>query len=62
MSAGIANLIQLDDAMWEQVSRVANAGGGGVSSMDIWGTGELEYEAQMRVLDNMVGKLVDNNY
>ena len=56
LSAGISNLIKLDEDLIKRTSSVVNQGGGGVSSVSLWKTGELEYEAEMRVLDHKVNR------
>ena len=54
LSAGLSNLIKVDEDLVKQTASVLSKGGGGVSSVSFWKTGELEYEAEMRVLDNKV--------
>ena len=56
MSAGLAGLIQVPQGVWSQVSRVVSKGGGGVSKHSLWGVGDLEFEALMRMLDGQVHK------
>ncbi|XP_065919585.1 alpha-adducin-like isoform X1 [Dysidea avara] len=52
LSCGIANLLQVPLDVCGQVQNVVEKGGGGVSSCKIWGVGDLEFEALMRMLDN----------
>lgn len=54
LSAGMSNLILLDRELVNRTARVLNAGAGGVGDEGFWKPGELEYEAEMRVLDNKV--------
>ena len=55
MSCGIANLIQISKEIGDRVRAVVTQGGGGVSDNGrLWRMGELEYEAFMRMLDNLV--------
>ena len=55
MSCGIANLIQVSKEISERVQEVVTQGGGGVCDKgQLWKMGELEYEAFMRMLDNLV--------
>ena len=55
LSCGIANLIHISEEVSKCVHDVGTQGGGGVSQNGrMWGTGGLEFEAWMRMLDNMV--------
>ena len=55
MSYGIANLIHVSDEVSKRVCDVVSQGGGGVSKNGkMWRRGELEFEAYMRMLDNLV--------
>ena len=55
LSCGIANLIHIPEEVGKRVHDVGTQGGGGVSKNGkMWGTGELEFEGFMRMLDNMV--------
>lgn len=57
MTAGIDHLIQVSSEIAEKTREVASQGGGGVQGDDQikkWRWGELEFEAMMRQLDNMV--------
>ena len=55
MSYGIANLIHISDKVSKLVCDVVSQGGGGVSKNGkMWLRGELEFEAHMRMLDNLV--------
>jgi len=55
----MANLIQVSDKIGKCVRDVVTQGGGGVSKdSKMWRMGDLEYEAFMRMLDN----LVSNHY
>ena len=60
MSAGMDNLVLMSESAKKQVADVANRSGGGVDSAQKdgapkkWKTGELEFEAWMRMLDNLV--------
>jgi len=56
---GIDNLITIDEPTRRKVFERAQRGGGGVNSKDsaegskkVWGVGEMEFEAHMRMLDN----------
>merc|ERR1719150_2756201 len=56
---GIDNLITIDEPTRRKVFERAQRGGGGVNSKDsaegsqkVWGVGEMEFEALMRMLDN----------
>ena len=58
---GIDNLITIDEPTRRKVFERAQRGGGGVNSKDsaegskkVWGVGEMEFEAHMRMLDNAV--------
>ncbi|XP_070541062.1 alpha-adducin-like [Ptychodera flava] len=55
MSCGsLDDMILMDDEMVKQVREVAGLGGGGVSKdSDAWTFGQLEFEAAVRMLDNM---------
>ena len=48
---GLSSLVTVDKGVKEQVFKVANKGGGGVSRLSMYGPGELEFEALMRMLD-----------
>ncbi|XP_006813895.1 alpha-adducin-like [Saccoglossus kowalevskii] len=51
---GLDNMILMDEDMVQKVRSVAGLGGGGVSKDSTeWKFGQLEYEAAMRMLDNM---------
>ncbi|XP_041368992.1 alpha-adducin-like isoform X3 [Gigantopelta aegis] len=52
ISAGIDNLILVDDETRKKTFVTASQGGGGVSANKKWRPGELEFEALMRQLDN----------
>ncbi|XP_052227154.1 gamma-adducin-like isoform X7 [Dreissena polymorpha] len=53
MPAGVENLIKVSDDIRKKTFEMANRGGGGVDSSDRkWKIGQLEFEAQMRVMDN----------
>jgi hypothetical protein len=53
--AGLDNLILVSQEIKQKTFATANQGGGGVdSSGKKWKVGELEFEAQMRLLDNAV--------
>ena len=55
LSCGMANLIQVSKEVSERVREVVTQGGGGVSKNGkLWKMGEMEYEAFMRMLDNLV--------
>ena len=56
MACGLDNIIQLSDEIKEAVQKVVQQGGGGVSAGGgrKWKMGEIEFEAMMRQLDNMV--------
>jgi len=53
---GIDNLITIDEPTRRKVFERAQRGGGGVNSKEgsnkVWGVGEMEFEAHMRMLDN----------
>ena len=55
---GIDNLITIDEPTRRKVFERAQRGGGGVNSKEgsnkVWGVGEMEFEAHMRMLDNAV--------
>lgn len=57
-SVGINNLILVENNTAKEVMNVASRSGGGVSHHGNFGTGELEFEAMMRVLDNLVSLLM----
>lgn len=55
LSCGLTNLIQVSEEVGKRVQDVVTQGGGGVSiNGKLWRMGELEYEAFMRMLDNLV--------
>lgn len=55
MPAGVDNLVLVSQEVKQKTFSIANQGGGGVdSSGKKWKLGELEFEAQMRILDNAV--------
>ena len=54
MHAGVGGLIQLGPELMQRVTAVMQRGGGGVSAHSLWGPGELEFEAYMRMLDSKV--------
>ena len=56
MHAGVGGLIQLGPEVMQRVAAVMQSGGGGVSRHSLWGPGELEFEAYMRMLDSKVSK------
>jgi hypothetical protein len=67
LSAGIDNLILMSKEVQQKVFEVGSkaGGGGGVGSGDgrkKWRVGELEFEAWMRLLDNMVCPLFKYSY
>jgi len=50
---GLDNLVMIDDETRRRTFEIGQRGGGGVnSSKKEWGVGEMEFEAQMRMLDN----------
>lgn len=52
---GLDNIVIPSAEVREQVHKIANQGGGGVDTTGRkWKTGELEFEALMRTLDNSV--------
>jgi hypothetical protein len=64
---GLDNLITIDDATRQKVFEMGQRGGGGVNSQTeggpdgsgdkkkrVWGVGEMDFEALMRMLDNAV--------
>ncbi|XP_060072955.1 alpha-adducin-like isoform X2 [Ylistrum balloti] len=54
MAAGIDNLVLIDPEVRKKAFMIANQGGGGVDTGGKkWRQGELEFEAQMRQLDNV---------
>ena len=55
MHAGVGGLVQLGPEVMQRVAAVMQQGGGGVSVHRLWGPGELEFEAYMRMLDSKVG-------
>lgn len=57
LSCGIGNLLQVSQDVCGQVQNVVQKGGGGVSCSRRWGVGDLEFEALMRMLDNLVRHL-----
>lgn len=54
MHAGVGGVIQLGPELMQRVTAVMQRGGGGVSAHSLWGPGELEFEAYMRMLDSKV--------
>lgn len=54
LSAGIDDLIIVKEEIAKQVKAVSYESGGGVSCHDDLNKGELEFEAMMRILDNLV--------
>ena len=64
MPLGIDNLITIDEPTRRRVFETGQQGGGGASSgtggsgpkaqQKVWGVGELDFEALMRMLDNAV--------
>ncbi len=55
MACGLDNIIQVSDEIKEEVQKVVQQGGGGVAGGGRkWKIGEIEFEAMMRQLDNMV--------
>ena len=55
LSCGIANLLQVSQDVRGKVQNIVQKGGGGVSSCKKrWSVGDLEFEALMRMLDNLV--------
>jgi adducin len=59
LSAKNTEIIYPSKKAIDQVKEVANRGGGGVNvtkSEMKWGLGELEFEAEMRLMDSMVNK------
>lgn len=55
MSAGMENLILVDEETQKKTFKVGSQGGGGTDiSGHKWRCGELEWEALMRTLDNAV--------
>lgn len=55
LPAGLDNIILVDDEVRRKTYAVGSQGGGGVdTSGKKWKTGELEFEALMRQLDNAV--------
>lgn len=53
--AGLDNLVLVSQEIKQKTFATANQGGGGVdSSGKKWKIGEMEFEAQMRLLDNAV--------
>lgn len=64
MPAGMDNLVLVSQDVKQKTFSIANQGGGGVdSSGKKWKLGELEFEAQMRILDNAVsvGRILFQN-
>lgn len=64
MAAGLDNLIIMNEPIRKKTFGVGGKAAGGVDSSSSasdapnkkkWRTGELEFEAWMRLLDNMVG-------
>ena len=55
MPVGLDNLILVSKEIQEKTARVGSQSGGGVdTSGKKWKCGELEFESQMRLLDNAV--------
>ena len=54
LSAGLSNLMLVSNEIANKVVRTVNRSGGGVSRHGNLEVGQLEYEAMMRVLDNLV--------
>lgn len=67
MPLGLDNLVLIDEQTRRKVWETAQKGGGGVNSKTeggadgggekrkrVWGVGEMEFEALMRMLDNAV--------
>ena len=55
MPVGLDNLVLVSKEIQDKTAKVANQAGGGVdTSGKKWKCGELEFEAQMRLLDNAV--------
>lgn len=55
MPAGLDNIVLVDEEVRRKTYAVGSQGGGGVdTSGKKWKTGELEFEALMRQLDNAV--------
>ncbi|KAL4231595.1 Adducin 3 (Gamma) [Mactra antiquata] len=53
LPAGLDNLVLVSDEIKQKTFSIANQGGGGVdTSAKKWKVGEMEFEAQMRLLDN----------
>jgi len=53
MPIGLDNLVMIDDETRRRTFEIGQRGGGGVNSAKKeWGVGEMEFEAQMRMLDN----------
>ena len=60
MPAGVDNLILVSQEVKQKTFSTANQGGGGVdSSGRKWKIGEMEFEAQMRLMDNAVSLIID---
>lgn len=55
LTAGLNNVMLVNNDVAKKVFRTVSRGGGGVSRHGKLKVGELEYEAMMRVLDNLVG-------
>lgn len=53
-AGGPDNLVMLDPAKYKARSRVPEPAGDGSSTQPKWQIGEQEYEALMRMLDNLV--------
>lgn len=55
MSVGLDNLILADEETQQKTYKIGNQGAGGVdTSGRKWRSGELEWEAYMRTIDNAV--------
>lgn len=55
MPAGLDNLVLVNEETQKKTFTIANQNGGGVdTSGRKWKTGELEFEALMRMMDNCV--------
>lgn len=55
LPAGLDNIVLVDEEVQRKTYAVGSQGGGGVdTSGKKWKTGELEFEALMRQLDNAV--------
>ena len=54
LSAGLCNVMLVGNEVARRVADTVIRGGGGVSRHGRLKVGQLEYEAEMRVLDNLV--------